>query len=463
MKSLENPRERRFLWVVLILGLAVRLAVLSQTTTLGTMIMDEQHYSQIARNIVAGNGYAWGPGEPTSIRPPLYPGLLAAVWSISGPQNLQVIRGLQIVLSLITAVVVYFIGLRAFGAAVARWAAAICWLYPSLIFFDSLILTETLFTLLLMVFVLTTVLVVQTPRAGLAVACGVSLGFAALTRSILWPLPLLLCPLLVLLIRESFTKRVALAALVFAGYAVVLAPWVVRNTRLQGVLTMVDTMGGMNLRMGNYEYTPDDRMWDAVALTGEKSWTVGLPPPPPGEVMTEGRKEKWAQAKAIEYMRTHPRETVRRAFIKFADFWGLEREFIAGVQIGLFKPPFWFQVLGGLSIVLGYVIVVIAGAAGVWLAPPKDWRVHVALLVPVVLIMGLHTIVFGHSRYHVPLMPLLGLYGAALAHHVRALMPARRPVFVGALVSVTALLAVWIRQVAIVDLARISALINHAG
>lgn len=463
MKSLENPREWRFLWVVLVLGLAVRLAILSQTATLGTMIMDEQHYSQIARSIVAGDGFAWAPGAPTSIRPPLYPGLLAAVWSVTGPQNLQVIRALQILLSLITAAVVYFIGLRVFSPTVARWAAAICWLYPSLIFFDFLILTETLFTLLLAVFVLTTVVVVQRPTARAAVVCGVALGFAALTRSILWPLPLLLCPLLVLLVRETFTKRLAIAALVFAGYAVVLAPWVVRNTRLQGVLTIVDTMGGMNLRMGNYEYTPDDRMWDAVALTGEKSWTVGLPPPPPGEVMTEGRKEKWAQGMAIEYMRTHPRETIRRAFIKFADFWGLEREFIAGVQMGFFKPPLWFHIVGGASIVLGYVIVVIAGAAGIWLAPPDDKRLHLILLVPVVVIMGLHTIVFGHSRYHMPLMPILGLYGASLALHLQALAPARRPVFVGALVSITALLAVWIRQVAIVDLARISALINHVG
>ena len=28
--------------------------------------------------------------------------------------------------------------------------------------------------------------------------------------------------------------------------------------------------------MGNYEHTPDDRMWDAVALTGEKNWSYAL-------------------------------------------------------------------------------------------------------------------------------------------------------------------------------------------
>ena len=58
--------------------------------------------------------------------------------------------------------------------------------------------------------------------------------------------------------------------------------------------------------------------------------------------------------------------------------------------------------------------LVVLGAAGIWLAAPPDWRLHVLLLLPVVVTMGAHTIVFGHSRYHLPLMPILALYAAAL-------------------------------------------------
>jgi hypothetical protein len=187
-----------------------------------------------------------------------------------------------------------------FGPTVGCYAAAVSWLYPSLVFFNFLILTETLFTLLFVAFVLCSVLLVQQPRASFAVMCGLALGLAALTRSVLWPLPLLLCPLLAVLIRAPLARRLALPALVLAGYALVVTPWAVRNTRLQGTLTIVDTMGGMNLRMGNYEFTPDDRMWDAVSLTGEKGWAAGLEADHVGQVVTEGVKEKWAQRKAIE-------------------------------------------------------------------------------------------------------------------------------------------------------------------
>jgi 4-amino-4-deoxy-L-arabinose transferase-like glycosyltransferase len=392
----------------------------------------------------------------------LYPALLAGIWTIS-PDNLQAVRVLQILLGLATSLLVYLVGSRVYSPAAGAWAAAVCWIYPSFIFFDFLILTETLFTFLLVTFLWLAIVLVQTPRAGIALACGIALGLAALTRSILWPLPLVLCPLLAVLIRAPFARRVALPCLVLAGYALVVAPWAIRNTRLQGVPTIVDTMGGMNLRMGNYEYTPEDRMWDAVALTGEKSWVHGIDNDLRGQTITEGRKEKWAQHKAIEYIRANPAVTMRRAFIKFADFWGLEREFIAGVQNGLYAPPKWFQLSASLVIILAYVAILIAGAAGIWLAPPADWRLHVVLLLPILVIMGAHTIVFGHSRYHLPLIPVFAMYAAALAARAPAYRFSQRPMLVGAAVTVTVLLSVWIRQIAVSDFPRIAALLSHAG
>jgi hypothetical protein len=233
---------------------------------------------------------------------------------------------------------------------------------------------------------------------------------------------------------------------------------------LQGTLTIVDTMGGMNLRMGNYEYTPDDRMWDAVGLTGEKSWVAGLEAEHPGEVITEGVKEKWAQRKALQYMREHPGITLRRSLIKFADLWGLEREFMAGVQQGFYAPPQWFSVIASLCIVGAYVGIVVVGAAGIWLAAPEDRRLQILLLLPVVAIIAGHTIVFGHSRYHLPLMPIFGLYAAAF---VVARAPSFRltfhPALIGATVSVLGLIAIWVRQVAFVDLPRIAAALHHVG
>jgi 4-amino-4-deoxy-L-arabinose transferase-like glycosyltransferase len=443
---------RRFLWAAIAIGLVVRLAVLWNTSALGTGIVDEQQYSQIAASIVAGDGFARAPGQPTSLRPPLYPALLAAIWSVAGTRNFQVVRAFQVLLALATTAVVYLLGARMYDDRIGRYAAAMTWLYPSLVFFNFLILTETLFTFLLVTFVLLAVSLVQAPRSSTALGCGIVLGLAALTRSVLWPVPLVLCPLLLVMIPGPVARRMALPLVVFAGYAMVVAPWAIRNTRLQGVFTVVDTMGGMDLRMGNYEYTPDTRMWDAVALRGPQSWVRGVTPDEPGGLITEGRKDKWAQSQALEYMRRHPGVTARRALIKFADFWGIEREFVAGVEHGLFKPPQWLQILGSAAVVGAFLAVCLLGAAGLWLTPPADRRLYVLTLLPIVLIVGVHTIVFGHSRYHLPLVPILALYAAGLVGGIRTSIPsAHRIRLAGAVATIAVLLSIWIRQVAFVD------------
>jgi hypothetical protein len=273
----------------------------------------------------------------------------------------------------------------------------------------------------------------------------------------------LLCPLLFWLVRGPFRMKVMVPALVFLGFAVAVGPWAVRNTKLQGVPTVIDTMGGMNLRLGNYEFTPDDRMWDAIAQTGERSWSHQLDIEQPGKRHTEGEKDKWAQAKAFAYMRAHPGETIRRSFIKLADFWGIEREFIAGVRQGMFRisPSLASALAGGIA--LAYVGVALLGVAGLWLARP-EWRLHVLVLLPALAITGGHLLAFGHSRYHLPLVPFLGLYAANLLTRGTAAWRLSSPVVrTAATLSVAILVAIWVRQVVLVDAARIRSVFGDAN
>jgi hypothetical protein len=202
-------------------------------------------------------------------------------------------------------------------------------------------------------------------------------------------------------------------------------------------------------------------MWDAVGLTGKQSWIYAYTQEHPGESPTEGQKEKWAQAKAVAYVRANPGMTLRRDLIKFADFWGLEREFVAGVQQGLFAPPKWFAGVATIAIVLAYPLIAVLGAAGMWLAAP-EWRVNLLLLIPVVAITGIHTIVFGHSRYHVPLEPILMLFASAALVMPQGMPWRARPLVVGgALLTVALLVSIWLREVLIVDADRIRAFLGR--
>src|SRR5262245_63453165 len=121
-------KDRLFLYVSLIVGLFLRVVILSQTSTLRADIIDEQQYSKIANNLLDGNCFPQLAGSPTSIRPPLYPGLLAALWSTVGRDNLQAVRLLQFLLTLATAWLVYLLATRIYDQRVGRIAAGVCWL-----------------------------------------------------------------------------------------------------------------------------------------------------------------------------------------------------------------------------------------------------------------------------------------------------------------------------------------------
>jgi hypothetical protein len=241
-----------------------------------------------------------------------------------------------------------------------------------LLYAGLLVLTELLFTLFIVLFVILLMATFERPRVRVALLAGATLGAAALTRSVLWPFPIVLVPLLAFTIRGSARRRALIAGCCLAGFVIVVGPWSLRNTRLQHVFTVVDSMGGMNLRMGNYEFTPEDRMWDAVALTGERNWSYVLRDKPEARTWTAGQKEKWAQHEGLAYMAAHPGTTIRRSLLKFADFWGLEREMLAALMAGLYHPPRWFAWLASASVLIAYPLVVVGAVLGACLVSPRE-------------------------------------------------------------------------------------------
>jgi 4-amino-4-deoxy-L-arabinose transferase-like glycosyltransferase len=402
--------------LIIVLSLALRLGLVFGVQGLGIHTDDERDYTQLAESLLTGQGYRFANGVITSLRPPLYPAFVATVWKLSGSTSLTVVRLAQIAVALATVWLVFLLGRRMFSARIGLVAAAIWAFYPSWLYANVLILTEVLFTFFV---VLTCCCIAEglKDRRRLllwSALGGLSIGMGALTRSVLWPLPLVLVPVLMWLTGPGWRTRCGAAACLVAGYLVVVAPWAGRNTQLQRTFVVVDTMGGMNLRMGNYEYTREDRMWDGVSLVGEQSWSHALiEKHPDAGQWTEGQREKWARERATEYMIAHPGVTLRRVILKFADFWGLEREYIAAVRAGVYPAPTWFLVVSSALVVVTYVSIMLFATAGLLLVPWPDWRAHVIPLLLVAWVAAIHTVVFGHSRYHLPLMPLVIVYAAA--------------------------------------------------
>src|SRR5579884_1294759 len=98
----DAARPAARLWpliVLLVVGAALRLAVWHWSQGQEPHIVDELDYITLARNLVLCGEFVDGTGMRASLRPPLYPALMAGVYGLFGVDNFQAVRLAQAVLS----------------------------------------------------------------------------------------------------------------------------------------------------------------------------------------------------------------------------------------------------------------------------------------------------------------------------------------------------------------------------
>jgi len=443
------------LLIILLIGLLPRLGLLGYFWDKAPKIVDATHYQAIAKNIYNHHEFAHTKGRLTSMRPPLYPALLSAIYCLTGGIHLNAVRIVQIILSLGLIFMVYLLGKKIFGQKIGLLAALIFALYPSFLFFTHFLLTEVLFTLLLTLFVWFFLLFMETKRTRDIWWAGLFLGLGALTKSMLYLFIIFALIYLFLGVKEPFWKKIKWMSLFMAGYLVVIGPWAVRNTLLHKSFVLIETAGGINLYTGNYEHTPLNRAWAAIDLKGDKAWYYGHEQMLSG--MNEPQKGKWAFNKAKKFILGHKLLTLRRNLIKLANFWGLERVIIAGISFGNYpgldhKAFFILLTLGIFSV---YILVVLSSTFGLIsnLKPNRYDLIFILMLI--CYFTGIYTITVGHSRYHLPLIPFLTIFASWSLLNLKSICGKRKLLrFKGSLLISSIFIFIWIREIAFIDSAR---------
>ncbi len=414
------------LWI-LIAGVAVRILLLVWFAGLPLDIHDERDYNALAVNLVETGQYSLDGHKPVSMRPPLYPAFVAGVYRLAGVENFQAVRILQAVISLLNVILLYCLASEIYNRQIGTWAAGLFCFYPTMLGQNNLLLTETLFTFWLTLVCLAVVRLLGRDSLGYVAAAGVLIGLAALTRSILWLFPPVLAVFIIVFWKQDFRRRLAAVGLLICTFAVTIAPWAIRNTRLHHTLVTIDVMGGRNFMMGNYEHTPMWRAWDAISMKGKEAWHHVLRSNRPelGN-LTQGQLDKAALRCGLQFVLDHPWLTLRRDIVKFFTFWQLERSFVAGMGQGFFGgPPVAVIVLLTIVIFGAYAAAVLLGIFGAVMVPPQSRPAYWFLLLVIAYMCGLHSLVFAHSRYHLPLVPLVLIFSAAAAVNFREIWQRR--------------------------------------
>ncbi|HEX6287613.1 MAG TPA: glycosyltransferase family 39 protein [Herpetosiphonaceae bacterium] len=232
---------------------------------------DSDGYDRRAMNLLRYGVFASEkapPLTPDLDRTPVYPAMLAGVFAVAGHTPAAAIL-LQILLGSVTALLTYGLA-RELGLSsrVGVLAALIVAVDPLSIMTANHLLTETLFTLLLVGCIWALARYWKTHALRWLALATVLIALTSLTRPISQFLPLALLPLFPLAAAHGQRRAAAAAGVVFVVASLALTyTWAVRNYREAGIFTL-STISDTNLLY----YRARAVLADAEGRSQEEAW-----------------------------------------------------------------------------------------------------------------------------------------------------------------------------------------------
>jgi len=309
--------SKRLLTLIVIIALTLRLANAFFIPWQGgdLIVSDMKGYDRAAVALLAqkplgvhtAERYLFHPLGSDTYHPPGYYYFLAGIYAIAGHSYVAV-RVTQAFLDTLTCLLIYLLGKEIFGEAAGWLAAALAAVYPPLIFYIGVLLTESVTTFLLAG---AAWLLLRCTRTGQRPLCvilaGLLLGLAIITRSVLLiTVPFVLFWLLFVAERWpgwNMAMRYGLALLV--PIVLVIAPITIRNYQIHRQFILISTNGGVNFFLG---HGGTQRLKDEVRNLPEV-WSEG-------ELIgissrTQPEEESYFYQLGLEYVRSHPVRTIR--------------------------------------------------------------------------------------------------------------------------------------------------------
>jgi 4-amino-4-deoxy-L-arabinose transferase-like glycosyltransferase len=222
---------------------------------------DAWEYNRYAWNLSQGNGFrGHEPGQAGEVLsaylPPGAPALFATLYFVFG-RNYAVLRVVQCLLGAGTAILLFYIAWQLFGSQVA-WVAGVAFaLYPASLFYSHALLTESLYTFSLLLFVMLCVRhLAPVPTWKGVVLTGIVLGLTALIRPTILSFLLFFAIWCLLACRTMKTRLQALVVVLIAG--AVILPWSLRNYRLYDRFVLITPTAWTVFIQGNNSVVAND-------------------------------------------------------------------------------------------------------------------------------------------------------------------------------------------------------------
>jgi hypothetical protein len=379
-----------------------------------TIFPDEQRFLASAIRLAA-SGEFWVGGDRAWEMPGTALFFASAVRLFGAHAAVIPIRFAQAILLVIQCGLIALTARRIFGKPVVGFiAACIAAVYPFLLYYQGLLLSETLFDTWFLAGI--AALFWWRDRGMQFDSALVVTSFcfvaATMTKATLTILPPLLLTATAWFAGANWRRLIVILLAASCLYGAFMSPWWMRNAELFHAFVPFATNGAQNLYLGNNPHNRDAGIdWKSDADPAVVAKISALP----GELE---RQHAFAKA-ALDYITENPTLFLRTAAKKFVRFWNIvpnASEFRTGL----------YSIISAAS--FGPILVLaLIGAARRW----RQWR----LLAPLYLIIAYFTFVYvvtiASIRYRLPLEPLLIILAAeplaAAFHSLRQSLPPHRP------------------------------------
>jgi 4-amino-4-deoxy-L-arabinose transferase-like glycosyltransferase len=245
---------------ILLLSVAVRL---DEAWDGRAPVYDAQAYTAIAANLERGEGFGLGPDatQPASNYSPGLPLLAGGLYELSGGVHERFARIVLALIGSLAALFAYLIGRRLSGPLAGLIGAGAVAVYPALLEYQGMLMSEPLGATLLSGAVLAMLWADRPRDRGLSARVqargwlvpGFLLGALALVRPEYLAIAL---PMAVVVFarggRDEWRAGLAQALVMLVGLAAVVAPWTARNAVALDRVVPISTGGGQVLFSGSY-------------------------------------------------------------------------------------------------------------------------------------------------------------------------------------------------------------------
>ena len=409
-----GSRFARALGLIALAGLALRWAyAVVQRDFL--VQGDAMTFHQVADHLAAGAGFIQPftvPVQPTAEHPPLWELVLAGA-DLLGADGYLSHRLLAGLIGTVTVVLTGLLGRRVAGPRAGLLAAGIAAISPMLITADGSLMSETLYGALVAAALLAALAMRAAPSAGRAALVGGLIALAGLTRGEGLGLLALVALPLCLSAGPDRRRRAVLLAAAAGAFALVLAPWTIRNLTTFDEPFLVSTNANAVWQGANCPETYGG------TLIGSWSFRCYLP-------HRAGEDEsRWAARNrdaGLRYLREHrgrlPAVVVQRLGRGLDVAHTGQALYLNAAEGRPARPMRW-------AIRWSWLVMAFAAAGALLLRARRDTGLWI-LLAPVWLALALTIVTYGSTRFRHNAEPSLAVLAAVSAEWCLQALRARR-------------------------------------